>query len=190
MEYGLNPGERLLWTGAPPRGVRFTAADVLLVPFSLLWAGFAFFWEASVLASPDSRFMGLWGIPFCAAGVYIVFGRFFADAWRRGRTEYAVTSERAIVVEGSRVTSYDLVGLSGHSVDERKDGSGTIWLAPRPPFGVLQNTTWPSGRSRRVPSFDSIPDVGRVYRILTEAQRRRLAAPAGEQPAWGPPGVS
>jgi len=41
--------EKILWTGQPETTVLFSGADVFLVPFSLLWGGFAIFWELSVL---------------------------------------------------------------------------------------------------------------------------------------------
>jgi len=37
----LRPGERLLWRGQPDPKVRFTAADLHLIPISILWCGFA-----------------------------------------------------------------------------------------------------------------------------------------------------
>ena len=76
LEPLLRPGEQLRWTGRPDPKVRFGAADVFLVPFSLLWAGFAIVWETMAITGGSSPFFALWGFPFVLLGLYIVFGRF------------------------------------------------------------------------------------------------------------------
>lgn len=95
----LRPGERLLWAGRPDPDVILTGADLFLVPFSLLWGGFAIFWEVAAMPS-GPLFFRLWGIPFVAAGVYFIGGRFVHKAYRKRRTAYGLTATRAIVAVG------------------------------------------------------------------------------------------
>jgi hypothetical protein len=42
--YELLPGETVQWTGRPNAAVIFHKEDWALIPFSLLWGGFAIFW--------------------------------------------------------------------------------------------------------------------------------------------------
>ena len=41
----LEAGEQILWLGKPEKLHLLSAQDVFLIPFSLLWFGFAVFWE-------------------------------------------------------------------------------------------------------------------------------------------------
>ena len=153
IERELNSGEKLLWSGRPRQGFRLRPSDAFVIPFSLLWCGFAIFWEASVFKGNAPFFFRLWGVPFVLIGLYIVFGRFFADARTRARTYYGVTSERIIIVSGMfsrQIKSLSLRTLTDVSLTERGDGSGTITFGPQfpYPFGRQGNIGgWP-GSSR------------------------------------------
>ena len=172
----LSPGERLLWSGQPRQGLFFRASDTLAIPFSLLWGGFALFWNFGVWSSGAPIFFRLWGVPFLVMGAYLVFGRFFVDAWMRSKTYYAVTNERVIILSGiftRDVKSLNLRTLSDISLTERQDLSGTITFGPTGEgSGWGSNFPFSTRRNEPIyPALDSIPNAKRVYEIIREAQR-------------------
>jgi hypothetical protein len=176
----LDPGEKVLWAGQPRQGIFLRASDALAIPFSLLWGGFAIFWETTVLKSMDHRrnmppfieiLFPLWGIPFVVIGLYIIFGRFFVDAWRRRQTWYGVTDRRALVLRtGSRrtTTSFELRSISEVKLQEHADGTGTLTFGPI--VSISQNrgfSFW--GAPTNV--FDHTPDAANAYRIVRRVQQ-------------------
>lgn len=154
-------------------------SDAFMIPFSLLWGGFAIFWEATVILSGAPTFFWLWGVPFVLIGLYLIFGRFFIDARTRATTFYGVTNDRIIITSGKhgkRVQSLSLSTLGDISLDERADGSGTIsFAAAANPLGRWGNFgTWPGMNANRQapPSFEMIPQAKKVYEMIRSAQRR------------------
>jgi hypothetical protein len=130
----LFPGERILWTGQPKQGLALSGKDALLIPFSLLWGGFAIFWNIGVWTFPDTGqsidwFMRLWGLPFLVAGLYLIVGRFIHDAAIRKHLFYAVTEQRILVLRGldsAKLKSVDIHRLPKLELSEHRDGTGTI----------------------------------------------------------------
>jgi hypothetical protein len=178
IERELAPNERLLWAGQPLQGLLLRTADVYLIPFSLLWGGFAIFWVTSVISSGAPFFFMTWGIPFVLAGLYMIVGRFFVDARQRSKAYYGVTTERIIIVSGlfsRKVKSLNLRTLTDVSVDENSDGSGTIT------FGATNPTSWwhsdlsfQGWGQQSTPSFESISEAKKVYDIIRNAQRQSV----------------
>jgi hypothetical protein len=173
FEFALDRGERQLWSGTPRQGIALRPSDAFMIPFSLLWAGFAFFWEWSVIQSNAPLLFRLWGVPFLLVGVYVTIGRFWLDARRRARTTYAVTSDRIIINSGAFAPtskSLNLRTLSDVTLQERPDGSGSIMFGAVPPFAAMYaGTSWPGVPV--VPSFEMIPGARQVYAIIRDAQR-------------------
>jgi len=148
-----------------------------MIPFSLLWGGFAIFWEASVLriSGPNAVFMSLWGIPFVLIGLYMIVGRFFVDARIRAKTFYGFSNRRAIIISGlfSRtITSLSLRTLTDVSLQERPDRTGTILLGrPQPYSSWSSGMRWPGMSQYSTPAFEMVPNAKAVYDQLLEAQR-------------------
>jgi hypothetical protein len=104
----LRPGERLLWVGQSDPGRLFGARDAFLVPFSLLWGGFAIFWEVGVLTTGAPWFFALFGSVFVLIGLYLIVGRFFVKRHRKRTEVYAVTDRRAFITTGSSTRETDI----------------------------------------------------------------------------------
>jgi hypothetical protein len=172
LQQYLNANEKLVWTGQPAKGIIFRTADILLIPFSLVWCGFAIFWV--VMASKGSVFFAMFGIPFVVIGLIFVFGRFIIDAKQREHTFYGLTTERIIIKSGvyrKSVKSLNIRTLSDIEYSEKSDGSGTINFGPKNPmmsWGSAMNW-WPGVKAS--PSLDLIPDARKIYNKIIELQR-------------------
>lgn len=171
-------GERILWIGRPDSRRLFGFADVFLVPFSLMWGGFAIFWEAAVtgIGSKSGQslpvFFVLWGIPFVLVGQYLIWGRFIYKRWDRQRTVYAVTNQRVLTLRGETLQSTFLNQLPNVNQTVRRDGTGTLDFGNLPfgyAFWANSGMDWLSRRSG-APAFHDIDNVTNVYRLVANAR--------------------
>jgi hypothetical protein len=171
----LDSGERVLWAGQPRQGVALRGADIAMIPFSLLWGGFAFFWEWSVIKSDAPLLFALWGIPFVVIGLYMIVGRFFGDAWQRSKTHYAVTNERILIVDGlftTTVRTARLSGLTDVSLSEHSGGEGSISFgAGTLPAMFRSFSAWPGMRDRMGLQFELVPDAKTVFDLIRRTQK-------------------
>jgi hypothetical protein len=182
----LTAGETLLWEGQPSASIIFRKEDVFLIPFSLLWGGFAIFWEAGVSGywgnglkhNAPSYFVMLWGMPFVLIGQYLIWGRFLFTAWKKRRTHYAITNRRALVVQDSwrrKMASAYLDTLPALIKENSSNGMGRLRFATSEPIWSRRNgwSAWDGMSVENVPVFRDIEDVDSVYRLVSE-QRERL----------------
>lgn len=171
----LLPGEHILWSGAPAQGILFTSQDWFLVPFSLLWCGFAVFWTITVSGSHAPPFFLLWGLMFVVIGLFFVFGRFFVDAAIRRSLRYAVTEKRVLIARTGRwsqFTALNLGNLPGLNLIGAGGGRGTIRFA-QVGIGFAQAPgrygngwgPWVSGSSA-VPQFVAIENADSVFSLI------------------------
>src|SRR5215469_12915742 len=137
LQSELGSDESLLWAGKPNTSVIFHPSDWYMIPFSLLWGGFAIFWEATASGfsqgHPTPSFFTLWGIPFVLIGQYFIWGRFFYAAWKKTRIIYAITNRRVLVIAlapRKKVISSFINGIPAIEKDIRSDGIGTLKFGP------------------------------------------------------------
>lgn len=175
LRANLATDEKLIWTGRPKTGFVLRSSDAFLIPFSLFWAGFAVFWETSVVYGEAPFFFMLWGIPFLLVGLYITIGRFWVDAKKRANTIYGITSDRIIIKSGifSRdIKSLNIRSLSDISLSEKKDGSGSITIGPTDMrYMMMQGMEWPG--AKQPPRLELIQDVKKVYDVIIGVQRQK-----------------
>ncbi|MBL7764696.1 MAG: hypothetical protein JNJ58_01280 [Chitinophagaceae bacterium] len=178
LEQELTPAltahENFQWTGRPKTGLLFRKTDLFMVPFSLLWGGFAIFWEIMAFAMGTPFFFKLWGIPFVLVGLYLIFGRFFVDARIRAKTIYGITQDRVIIRSGlftQTFQSLQIKTLPEISYTENADLSGTITFGPLIPDqnrikGMIPGTLNAGSK------LEMIPDVKAVYDLLIRLQKQ------------------
>jgi len=175
----LDSDEKLIWTGTPKHGIVFKSTDVFMIPFSLMWGGFAIFWEVMAINAGAPFFFMLWGIPFVLVGLYLIVGRFYFDSERRRKTTYGFTKDRLIIKSGvfkQSLVTINIKTMSNITLNEAGDGSGTIILGPEQgTAGMFRGTGWPGAGSAAVPALEMIPEARTVYKQLTDIMER--AAP-------------
>jgi hypothetical protein len=163
--------DRALWRGRPRQGLMLRGADVLMVPFSLVWGGFAIFWEYSVLSADAPLMFRVWGLFFALAGLHMIAGRFFVDAWQRAKTQYEVTGDCITIRSGifrRQVTTLDMRTLGQFSLTEQRNGEGTISFGVSAAGSMFSGlASWPGVED--TPRFDTIPEARKVYQIIRNA---------------------
>src|SRR5947208_5241138 len=180
----LLSGESILWAGQPNHRVVFHKEDVFLIPFSLLWGGFAIFWEAGVSGfwGNDARsrpwtFGMIWGVPFGLIGQYFIWGRFFYAAWKKKRTHYAVTNRRVIVVQKGRtrqMASAYIDTLPTLIKEGAPNGIGTLRFTQPDSVWVRGRGwgTWDAMNVGNTSTFVDIEDADFVYRLISDLREK------------------
>lgn len=190
-------GESVYWAGMPNPKIVFHSDDWTAIPFSLVWTGFFVFWEANALGywrtssreGGSNLFMVLWGIPFLIMGNYIVWGRFFRDAWLKRRTYYAVTNRRVIILQEGWKRKANWMYLEAiPTIESEGTTTGTLW------FGKKYPVVAGRGQKKRsmsrfdledIPAFADIEDVNGIQRLVQDL-RENVRKERGLPNASGP----
>ena len=171
----LSPGESLLWWGRPRQGVVFRASDLFVIPFSLLWGGFAIYWAYGAYRSGAPGVILLIGAAFVLIGVYIILGRFVVDTLTRRHTCYGVTDDRVLIVNGFPTTKTRSMGLStltNVTFSSKPDHSGSIAFGSHHAMAeMVSGMHWPGTGEYHDTHFEMIENVKSVYDTIQQARR-------------------
>jgi hypothetical protein len=130
VERHLSPGERIEWVGRPDPAKHFTRGDVFLVPFSIMWGGFAIVWETLAIGNGDGVFFALWGPPVHRARPLLRVRAVRRQGNRKRRTIYAVTNRRVLTIvrgrRGESVEAMYLRSIPSVSTSAASNGRGSV----------------------------------------------------------------
>ncbi len=179
LEPYLRPEEEVLWVGKPCTTRNLPTTPILML-FPLFFLGFALFW--TVMATAMGGAFGLFGLPFVAVGIWMLY--YFAVGNKRqlARTVYCVTDYRAVILthrrHGTDCTEYVFSMLSSVNLESVQGNTGTIRFAPVERY----YEEYGYGRHRRGYAYDTarqfttaflmIDDVHTVYRLISEQIER------------------
>lgn len=169
----LLAGERLLWSGRPIHGVRIGLSGVwLMIIGPLVVAALALIWTILITLLLRGNLVVVVFMIVAALLTYALIIEQFIDAWRRQRVLYALSDQRAIVIEGilrRRVRSLPINMIVEILWKERADQIGTIHC-------ISPLHTWHRKNKRGVtkpaPLFRLVVNVRHVRDLLIDARQR------------------
>lgn len=174
----FEPGETLLWQGAPAPGLRVTPLMVIL---TLLGLPFLVVGVMATLTGLDQlaqrgaaaatgygAFMALFGLPFIAAGLALAAGPWYAALKAHEKIRYALSDRRAYVARswwGHKLDSYP-IGPED-PIELQQGRTDTVW------FSTVDSRDSEGGPVRERTGFHQIADGRTVYDLLRRIQREQ-----------------
>lgn len=167
----LDPDEYILWQGRPDGGLHLKGSNLLISGLGVGFIAFSFFWIAMAFSFPGTQsnplgwLFPMFGLPFVAVGLWLVFGVHVVDVRKRRRSIYALTNKRALIG-----TDFGTRRLKSHPIS--KDTA--LELRPGPPdtviFAVVERHNDDETRVEEI-GFEYIADGARVYEMIRKVQR-------------------
>lgn len=175
IESVLEPDEELVWAGRPRQGVVIRSRDLMTVGVVVLF-GLVYFWVVggSLLDDPTAAEL-IFHLLVLVFVVYFAIGSFFVDAYYRSRLYYALTNNRAIILNTMVVN--DAVSILKSDfflarLSETAGGRGTIRLDS--PTQAVNSMMLGMGRTHAAfghpPMFFEVEDAQAVFDLIKPAK--------------------
>lgn len=166
----LDPGEEIIWQGAPVPGLHLRIRNVALAAFGAVFAGFAVFWM--VMAASIGGGFWAFGLIHFSVGVGLIIGSLFWRRFKQRRTFYSLSDRRAFIatnlpVVGRRLKSYPITSETVLTLEDTDPPSVHFAREVR----RSKNGAYTVGVG-----FERIPDGHEVYALI-----RRIQADVAKQ---------
>ena len=124
-------GQVVLWCGRPDARVVFMPADLVLIPFSVVWTGLGILMGVRALIGGSRMPTGIAIAVIVVVGLfglYLLVGRFVVKAILNAKTSFVVTASDAIVARGSPITRFPLHQHAVEITRTRRGGHATVYF--------------------------------------------------------------
>ena len=181
IQNNLLPNEEILWEGRPHISDNFNFSNIAKSMFGLIWLGFSLFWTITAflmtraISTSDSTamffkyFFPLFGLPFVAIGVFIVFVAPRKEKMKALNTCYYITDKRLIInIDTSSGTfrSALIKNTDGIQITRNRDNTGNIMFSPSFNTGINKTNI----SSVNVPAYNNcfyrIESADEVYKLI------------------------
>ena len=162
----LETDEAILWTGKPEKLHLLSSQDAFMIPFSIIWAGFAFCWETMVIVHGAPWFFPIFGSFFVLVGLYITVGRFLWKAYVLKRTLYAITDRKVLIKHLRQVELLRKKDYPPQTVKQYRDGTGTIFFTSPPSMFSRYNGRTPFPDLRQWQMLHGISEPEHLLSLL------------------------
>jgi len=162
----LDPGETVIWQDQPDPRPDMRDFEPKKAVFGLAVAAFAVFWTAMAFGAGGvmGLVLPLFGLPFIAIGLRRAGAGIFWDAYRRRRTWYTLTNQRAFIatdIFGHRRLDAYPINVTTPIVHE---SGRDIWFA-------TDFIRTKSGSRRKRIGFTHLKDSSHVHDLMRRVQR-------------------
>lgn len=174
----FEPGEKLLWQGAPVQGVFPGWGGLFLsafgMPFFLIGWGlmigsmFGLDINQDGLRGVGGRiFMFFFAVPFAMIGTGLAFGPWLAGPWAARRVRYALSNKRAYIAKQlfSRTMESYVIGHDDPLEIEQGRRADSV------KFHIRTGRDSDGDKTTEKIGFDNIPDGEVVYHLIRKIQR-------------------
>ena len=132
----LVPGETVIWQQAPEQGARVRGSVITRI-FGLFWLAFSLVWDAFALTAASAggpaltMIFPIFGLPFVAIGVWLVFLMPGRQNRQLNSTLYAATDRRLLILTAypqRTVRAMPLEAIRSMTKRVNRNGSGDLYF--------------------------------------------------------------
>ena len=180
----LLDNEEILWEGKPTEHTGLSSNSAYSPFFGIIWLSFSIFWTAmaSVGTFSATQFslisfvFPLFGLPFIAIGIYLVFIMPNKKGKKSGSIHYYITNYRIIIMTDTRslaIKELSYENLGNVILTKNKNNTGNIMFSQLTLNKSLAFTANPPSLPAPDNCFYKIKDAEDVYKLIE--LRRELA---------------